>query len=248
MLTAELRQTHRHPVVGRPEYLQQELARKGQRVKLAALVATLLLAGTAAVYLQRETGEISRLVGQLAESDSRTWGAALEGLVDKGSKAVPALVEALTGQDETVRTRASDALTRIGRPALKPVINLLTDEDNEIYQTAASIIKGASDAANLPELLELFQRSSSPRAQEVISEAFESLSDKRCVRVIVQALKTEDDPAYNSDWNRRMDARLRNIILHSASPEATATISLPEATGEKASWLEWWQQHRQLFD
>jgi len=248
MLTAELRETHRHPVVGRPEYLQQQLARKSQRVKLTALVATLLVAGAAGLYLQRESGEISRLVEQLAESDSSTWGAALETLVNKGSKAVPALVGALTGQDETVRARAREALTRIGRPALEPVVKLLTDEDNEIYQAAASIVKGASDAANLPKLLELFQGSSSPRAQEVIAEAFESLADKRCVQAIVQALKTEEDPAYDPNWNQRMDARLRTIIVQSTSPEATAAISLPEATGEKESWLSWWQQHRQFFD
>lgn len=248
MLTAELRQTHRHPIVGKPEYLQQGLARKSQRVKLAALVVTLVLAAAAGFYLQWESGQISKLVGELAESDSSTWGAALERLVNKGGKAVPALIEALSGRDETVRARAKEALTRIGKPALKPVVELLTDEHNEIYQTAASIIKGASDAANLPELLELFQGSSSPGVQEVIAEAFELLADKRCIQVIVQALKSEGDPAYNPGWNQRMDARLRKIILQSASPEASTSINLPEATGEKESWLQWWQEHRQLFD
>ncbi len=249
MLTGELRRTQRHPLVGRPIYICQRMKReKIFRTKLAVpLVALLLLVAGVWGYWQWESGETSKLVNQLSATDESVYVSTLERLVEKGKKAVPALINALASDNENVQTRAQEALARIGKPAIKPLVNLIAREENGLYRSAASVLKRLSNASNLPEMLELFQGTSSIRVQEVIADGFAELADVRCLQALLKALYTEDDDDYNAEWNVRMDTRLRTIVTQVTGSETDARIDLPEAIGEKESWLLWWQTHSQHF-
>ena len=70
-------------------------------------------------------------------------------------KAIPALIETLRDNNKLVRREASTALSRMGEPAVDPLIDILGDEDWRVRGAAAWALGNIGDERAIPELEKL---------------------------------------------------------------------------------------------
>ncbi|WP_405276222.1 HEAT repeat domain-containing protein [Methanobrevibacter sp.] len=70
-------------------------------------------------------------------------------------KAIPALIATLKDNNKLVRREASTALSRMGEPAVDPLIEILNDEDWRVRGAAAWALGNIGDERAIPELEKL---------------------------------------------------------------------------------------------
>jgi HEAT repeat protein len=111
--------------------------------------------------------ELAGLVSQLTCDDVIQCQAARRSLVEKGSRAVPALVAALGSPKYWVHWEAAKALSQIGDPAsIDALLETLEDEHYEMRWLAAEGLINIGQRALAPFLLALMQRADSLQFRE----------------------------------------------------------------------------------
>jgi HEAT repeat protein len=98
--------------------------------------------------------DIPGLVEILGREHEPNRNAAMDALVGKGEEAVPALIEALGG-NEQARDGAAHTLARIGAPAVQPLIEALSSENGTVRDSAAVALGeiGPDASAAIPSLV-----------------------------------------------------------------------------------------------
>lgn len=96
--------------------------------------------------------QLTDWISQLDSSDGEIRQSARHQLVQTGSDAVPALVNALDHASETMRWEAAKALGEIRDPAaVEPLIEILADDDSVRFVAASALIGMSNDS--VPHLL-----------------------------------------------------------------------------------------------
>jgi HEAT repeat protein len=133
----------------------------------------------------------------LDDSSGAVWIALVLGEIQSHA-AIPVLVRALAGRDETLAEAAIDAIKRIGEPAFDAVMQALEDADNPDFEHAAChALEGVSSWEHPYMLAEvrdfllerIGRRSLSTRALEDAALAAARLGDVRALPLIKKALK-----------------------------------------------------------
>ena len=84
----------------------------------------------------------------------RLHAATLLGAIND-EKAIPALIDTLRDNNKLVRREASTALSRMGEPAVDPLIAILDDEDWRVRGAAAWALGNLGDEKAIPALEKL---------------------------------------------------------------------------------------------
>ena len=84
----------------------------------------------------------------------RMYAATLLGAINN-PKAIPALIETLKDNNKLVRREASTALSRMGEPAVEPLIETLDVEDWKVRGAAAWALGNLDDERAIPALEKL---------------------------------------------------------------------------------------------
>jgi len=111
------------------------------------------------VKRMREEGDVRGLIMALRHRDAAVQYEAAEALgVLREPAAVPALISALTGDRYSgVRWKAAEALTRIGPPAVEPLIQALGHQDDDARWKAAIALGEIGDPRAIAPLMALLE-------------------------------------------------------------------------------------------
>ena len=140
-------------------------------------------------------GDLSADIERLQEAGTATSLHSVYGLGAIGSAAVPALVELLRDESETLRRNASYALTAIGEPAVDELGKAMHGPDWWTRATAAETIAdiGLPAQAAIPALVDgLTDRSEAVRAQAAEALGTTSQMGPTAVPALAVALDDED--------------------------------------------------------
>jgi HEAT repeat protein len=85
------------------------------------------------------TAFVEPLTEALRDKDPLVRYHAAEGLTAMGAKAVPSLINLLWSAKDNERVRAARLLTRIGKPAVEPLIGMLLDRETSLESKIAAI-------------------------------------------------------------------------------------------------------------
>jgi len=103
---------------------------------------------------------VSALLEALQDADYKVRMAAARSLGDlRDEAAVPALVASLSDSSKNVQRHAADALTSIGQPAVKPLLDALIGKDQSARRWAAEAL---GDIGDRSVALELVKRLNDP--------------------------------------------------------------------------------------
>ncbi|HLO52186.1 MAG TPA: HEAT repeat domain-containing protein, partial [Kamptonema sp.] len=192
---------------------------KHYQQKLAAILtftllscsAPLLLSANALALENRKpevaTTEIAPLIAKLKSTDENELKATIDKLVEIGSPAISALIQALKDADVQIRARAADVLGRIsldsdlkGVPSeakivVPALIPLLKDSNPEVRSSAASALGGIRAEAKtaVPEFLPLLKDSQAGvRSNAAFALGGIRAEAKAAVPLLIPLLKDSD--------------------------------------------------------
>ena len=81
---------------------------------------------------------------------------AAEALSKIGEPAIDPLIAALKDRNGLVRERAAEALSKIGEPAIDPLIAALKDRNGLVRERAAEVLGKVGDETSIKPLMEAF--------------------------------------------------------------------------------------------
>jgi len=105
---------------------------------------------------------------------------------------VDPLIAALKDENYDVREAATQALGRIGKPAVEPLIVALRDEDWRTRCRAADALGEIGDARAVQPLIAAALQDRNRRVQEDATQALGKIGDVRTVELLITALKNEN--------------------------------------------------------
>ncbi len=91
-----------------------------------------------------------------------------------------------------LRKRAVDILTRLGSPAVPPLIRALQDEDGWVRREAAQALGEIKDARAVPPLIRALQ-DEDEGVREAAAEALGKIGDAQAVPTLIQALQDKNE-------------------------------------------------------
>jgi HEAT repeat protein len=113
-------------------------------------------------------------------------------LVKKGdASAVDAFMESLRDKDYKVRQSATDALARIGKPAVKPLLAALADSDWKLRREAADALGKLGDPRAVEPLI-LALRDEDFSVKTAAAYALGLIGDPRAIDPLIEALNDRD--------------------------------------------------------
>jgi HEAT repeat protein len=116
---------------------------------------------------------------------------ATEALGKIGSPAVPALIQALNDDEWRVRWAAAQALGKIGNPQAVPALIQALKDENEWVRLAAAWTLGKIGSPAIPTLLEVL-KDKDWRMRQAAAEVLGKIGDPQAVPALIEALKDED--------------------------------------------------------
>jgi HEAT repeat protein len=123
-------------------------------------------------------------LSRLASEDQAQADEAKEALIAAGDEAVPALVDALDGEDEELRIRALSLLALFGSPrTAAPVAAQLHDSSPRVRQRAAGALARIPSSRSVPALRKVLERDRNARVRTV------------AVRSLIRLVQTGRDEA-----------------------------------------------------
>jgi HEAT repeat protein len=123
-------------------------------------------------------------LSRLAGAEQSQAAEAKEALIAAGDEAIPALIEALDDEDETLRTRTLSLLALLGSPkTAAPVAALLHDSSPRVRQRAAGALARIPAPGSVPALRKVLERDRNARVRTV------------AVRSLIRLVQTGRDEA-----------------------------------------------------
>jgi HEAT repeat protein len=140
-----------------------------------------------------EDNEMNKLIADLTCEDFLKCQKARRQLVDIGSAAVPALIEALKNRKNWVRWEAAKALAQIGdRSSVNALVDALTDKEFDVRWLAAEgLIKIGTDSFK-PLLKKLIEHPDSSSVQIGVHHVIHDVSApqyKEILKPLMQAIE-----------------------------------------------------------
>ena len=90
-----------------------------------------------------------------------------------------------------MRFQASKSLGKIGKPAVKPLINALKDDTGNIQKYAAFILKDVGDSSVVSDLIDAL-KSEEWAVRKFSAKSLGEIGDEKAVEPLVELLKDED--------------------------------------------------------
>jgi HEAT repeat protein len=157
--------------------LVKALSNENERIQLQVIRILERLKVDWTIYADNET--IGSLVNSLDSKDGRIRVRARQFLVSIGPKAVPALVEALSSNDEHIRWEAAKSLGQIGDPtATQILIKALDDKVFEVRWLAAEGLASIGQPAIVPLLRRLIDEPESVSVRDGVHYVLRNMRSK----------------------------------------------------------------------
>jgi HEAT repeat protein len=163
-------------------YLLDGIMREDGRTRREAASALSKMGAASVPGLLDALGHFDQRVRQVA-----TWGL---GEI-KDAAAVPGLMVVLRDGDVTVQKEASEALFKIGLPAVVGLTEALTDGDWTVRVSAAKLLGEMGDSSAVPGLIGLLRDDYSD-VRKTAADALGRLGDVEAVAALVEALYDPD--------------------------------------------------------
>lgn len=151
------------------------------------------------MHRMKDSQAVEPLSKLLNHEDPVIRNMALEALKEIPDQRVPRLLTvALKEQNAGIRKSAAEALRKIGKPSVEPLIKTLSEDDINIRITAIIILGDIRDARAVEPLIEaLAYKTQKPSLEEAkvrleASNALGKIGDPRAVRPLIALLKDED--------------------------------------------------------
>jgi HEAT repeat protein len=147
------------------ELHRQPMRKAWQRLMPILLLSLVLIfSWPLPIYAQSQEIEVrvAPLIEKLTDRDSRIRLGAADALINIGTPAIPALIDALTATDTNLRWRAASVLGDLGpeaESAISPLIGVLQDSDPQVRLYAALALGNMGKAAKvaIPNLISALQ-------------------------------------------------------------------------------------------
>ena len=115
-------------------------------------------------------------------------GVSLENIKD--SREIKQLIASL--KDERHGANAADALVKIGKPAVKPLIAALKDKNREVRKNAARTLGEIKDRRAVKPLIAVLDEEDKD-FREIVAEALGRIKDPRAVETLIYILGSQDE-------------------------------------------------------
>jgi HEAT repeat protein len=204
---------------------------------------------------------IERLLAKLKSPDVDKRRSAAEDLAEFGdAPAIPSLIEAMQDEDDEVRRRAACALSLLGKPAVGPLISLLSHPSPKVRCLSADALGGMEDERVLEALLPcLGDVDEAVRCYTAL--ALGSTKDERAVQPLINAVK---DPVAvvrlciaHSLGILGSEAAVDTLIeilsdenkdVREAGVWALEKISKQDLGEDPEAWKNWWEERKRKIE
>ncbi len=197
-----------------------------------------------------DEGTIPHLLTALHDGDSRVVRRAIGVLGDRGdAQAIYPLIEKLADQNALVWMSASNALIKIGMPAVEPLIFLLNHKNPELVKRAAFILGEVGPGQAADPLMKLLKHPSGA-VRMTAATALGRVKIVRSIPTLIGALQDEDSRVQYEAAKALYQCRPYSIALLMESLESSnedlvinaisvlAKIGTPEVTMELGALID----------
>ena len=141
-------------------------------------------------------------------------------------RAVGPLSDTLRDKKGCVRSVAALALAKIGKPALKPLLEALVDKDKDIRRLATRALGETQDSAAVKPLIQRLKHEDNGWVREGITWALGQIDDDRAIDPLIESLKD------NTVWVCR------------GAAEALKKITRQDFGEDYEKWKEWYDKNK----
>lgn len=139
-----------------------------------------------------DTAAVEPLIKALNDEEERNRREAASALADfKNPRAIDALIEVLKNDTTYARSSASYALSKIGAPAVEPLLGLLDEEDRDIKIYAINSLGRIGDPQALKPLSK-FLKHKDTRIRKSLVYALDGIDHPKCLKLLHNALNDEE--------------------------------------------------------